>query len=58
MNKPNCSQIRSGIEIIKTFPGKEVKGSFTWRGFLCIIVGEDLIKITNPETGEFSIING
>jgi len=56
MNKTNYPKTRSGMKHIKTFPGKEAKGCFASKGFIFMFFGEDLIKITNPETGEFSIV--
>lgn len=47
--------IRPGITEITT-TGKVARGQFVWNGALYQVVSEDLIKITNTDTGAFSVI--
>ncbi len=46
---------RPGIELIKTTDAV-ARGSFTWNGALYHVLSQQLVKVTNTDTGAYTVI--
>jgi hypothetical protein len=55
-NKEGRLLYRPGILGLNTVPDSQARGSFVWNDALYMVLSEQLIKITNTETGAFSVI--
>lgn len=48
---------RPGIDGLKTNPDTEARGSFVWNENLYMVFGNDLIRIDDTTTGDFTVID-
>jgi len=56
-NKEGRLLYRPGIQGLNTIPDAVARGAFVWNDALYMVFSEQLIKITDKETGAFSVID-